>query len=235
MVRAICYPVDYFSFNNICASLSEYMVLFGCSTFTFFSRVVRCLPQSCRGNVKIFGRYIFFDLAGAGIGAVFSIWLMDVLGPIEMVSLISAALVFISFVCSVKTAANPLKYIYITGLAILIFNLVQPFTNFLPFRAYQTSPANLFLGEKRHSHCLFGLEFIFSHRCIRRGRWAIVIYHDRWRSSIANFEIYRRFAAGRLFAMDNEFSCFSRCYKRTGLNYWCWRGTRSPDCKNGRF
>ncbi|NTZ19078.1 spermine synthase [Paenibacillus sp. JMULE4] len=30
----------------------------------------------------------------------------------------------------------------------MIFNLVQPFTNFLPFRAYQTSPANLFLGEK---------------------------------------------------------------------------------------
>lgn len=105
------------------------------------------LAAIIQGQREYIRAIYFSDLAGAGIGAIGSIWLIDVLGPPETIILISAALVLVSFAYSGKVAAKPIKLLYIVVLAILIFNVVQPFSGCFPFHAYQTSPANVFLGE----------------------------------------------------------------------------------------
>lgn len=93
-------------------------------------------------------RAIYFaDLAGAGIGAVCSIGLMNVFNPIHTVSLLSAALFLLGFI----NAKHPMKWmkaLYAVPFAVLCFNAIQPFSNLIPFQAYRTSPTNVFLDEK---------------------------------------------------------------------------------------
>ncbi|MFX3637333.1 MAG: spermine synthase [Candidatus Pristimantibacillus sp.] len=94
-------------------------------------------------------RAIYFsDLTGAGIGAVCSIWLMNVFNPIQAICLISAVLLLLSFLFSIKNVSKPLKAVYFIMLIFVVYNIIQPYSKEISFLAYTTSPNNVFQNEK---------------------------------------------------------------------------------------
>ena len=93
-------------------------------------------------------RAIYFsDLAGAGIGAGCSVWLMNIFGPMQTISLLSAALWMVSSAFLAGIVTKRLKVFYGVTLSLLLINGIFPFSNVIPFRAYLTSPSNVFLNE----------------------------------------------------------------------------------------
>lgn len=93
-------------------------------------------------------RTIYFsDLAGAGIGAGCSVWLMNLFGPVQTISLLSAALWFVSSAFLAENVRKRWKVFYGVTLSLLLMNGIFPFSNMTPFRAYLTSPSNVFLNE----------------------------------------------------------------------------------------
>lgn len=90
----------------------------------------------------------FSDLAGAGIGAVCSIWFMNVFNPMQTICLLSASLFTVSFSLSFRSATSQKKVILTVLVAALLFNGIQPFSKYISFRAYLTSPTNVFIAEK---------------------------------------------------------------------------------------
>ncbi|MBN2981777.1 class I SAM-dependent methyltransferase [Cohnella algarum] len=93
-------------------------------------------------------RTIYFaDLAGAGAGAAASIPLMNMMGPVETLSLISALLFFISFVLALHTIRRPYQAMAWIVMVLLVYNAVRPFAEWIPFRAYMTSPSNIMASE----------------------------------------------------------------------------------------
>ncbi|MFS0728388.1 spermine synthase [Paenibacillus sp. 1P07SE] len=94
-------------------------------------------------------RAIYFsDLSGAGIGAASSIWLMNVVTPLQTISLISALLVLVSFSLNFSFVNRyRVKKRYMVSFALILFLSAQPFISDLPFRTYDTSPSNVFVNE----------------------------------------------------------------------------------------
>jgi hypothetical protein len=90
----------------------------------------------------------FADLLGAGLGAICVIFLMNVLGPIQTVGLLSFIMFLIHTAIIFKPAARLRNVTTGILLGALLFNLYQPFVNYTVFKAYETSPYNMFHAEK---------------------------------------------------------------------------------------
>lgn len=95
-------------------------------------------------------RLIYFgDLTGAGVGAASSIWLMNVINPIRTISVLSAALMMASFLFERNATNSRFKKVILTSMiTFVIFNGIYSFSNAASFRAYVTSPHNIFKDEK---------------------------------------------------------------------------------------
>ena len=102
----------------------------------------------------------FSDLAGAGIGAGCSVWLMNIFGPMQTISLLSAALWMVSSAFLAGIVTKRLKVFYGVTLSLLLINGIYPFSNMIPFRAYLTSPSNVFLNEDAKSFIRTGIHFL---------------------------------------------------------------------------
>lgn len=90
----------------------------------------------------------FADLVGAGLGALGVILLMNAFGPIQTVGLLSFFLFLLYVITSFRTTKVRLRVVNGFLLVILVFNMVLPFTNFITFHSYRTSPYNVFQQEK---------------------------------------------------------------------------------------
>lgn len=67
----------------------------------------------------------FSDLVGAGLGAVCSVWFMNILDPVQTIFLLGTVVLLISFVLIVKHSSLRLKIIYILVLIIAIYNIIE--------------------------------------------------------------------------------------------------------------
>lgn len=108
------------------------------------------LAAIMQGKQQYVNSLYFSDLAGAGIGAIGSIVLMNGLGVMETIDLLVAVLVGMSFAYRFRTITTAFKIMNSVILLILVVNVFTPFSSYLPFRAYHTSPTNLFLGQTEH-------------------------------------------------------------------------------------
>ncbi|NHN33178.1 spermine synthase [Paenibacillus agricola] len=107
--------------------------------------VLADLMQRHRDHI---GLMYFSDLAGGGLGAVSSIFLMDSLNPLQTIGLISLIGFSVFVACYFGEWNLQQKLFWSTTLAILFINFINPFYSFFSFKAYQTSPHNVFLDEK---------------------------------------------------------------------------------------
>lgn len=90
----------------------------------------------------------FSDLAGAGLGAVSAIPLMNLTSPIQTIFLLSASLFAMSLFTSTNKSFFHKRTVYYILLISHLYNAILPITEQLPFRSYQTSPSNVFMAEK---------------------------------------------------------------------------------------
>lgn len=107
--------------------------------------LISCVMQNRHLEVSVL---YFSDLAGAGLGAVSAIPLMNLTSPLQTIFLLSASL----FAMSLFTRANKSSFrksaVYFLLLFFLLYNAILPITEQLPFRSYRTSPSNVFMAEK---------------------------------------------------------------------------------------
>ncbi|MBP1156945.1 MULTISPECIES: spermine synthase [unclassified Paenibacillus] len=94
------------------------------------------------------GFMYFTDLAGAGIGAALVIPLMNVLNPIQTISLISFLLFSVYCFVRFDQMKSFSKTVHVLLLLALTYNLFSPLFERIPFNAYLTSPHNVFVEEK---------------------------------------------------------------------------------------
>ncbi|MCA4756933.1 spermine synthase [Mycolicibacterium fortuitum] len=86
----------------------------------------------------------FSDLVGAGLGAVCSVWFMNILDPVQTIFILGTVALFISFVLIAKHSTLRLKITYTLVLLIAIYNIIEPFSKEMFFRAFTTSPNHVF-------------------------------------------------------------------------------------------
>ncbi len=89
------------------------------------------------------------DLAGAGIGAVSSIVLMSLFDPITTISLLAAILFGIGVSIDFHRLRALRKFVFLLIFTLLLVNTVIPFSQYLPFQAFETSPSNVFQGNTK--------------------------------------------------------------------------------------
>ncbi|WP_336788289.1 spermine synthase [Paenibacillus sp. MMO-177] len=89
----------------------------------------------------------FSDMIGAGLGAISSIWLMNVMDPVRTIYWLGAAVLLISFFW-MNTLRLPLKISCILVILIAAYTFIEPFSKDIFFRAFTTSPNHIFKNNK---------------------------------------------------------------------------------------
>ncbi|MDC3412935.1 hypothetical protein [Terrihalobacillus insolitus] len=93
------------------------------------------------------GKLYFVDLSGAGLGAITSIWLMNILDPFRAIIVISLLIIVTHMPIFYNRKQKLTILISITLILVLGINLFQPVWTTERFKVYKTSPYTTFSEE----------------------------------------------------------------------------------------
>ena len=139
-IATIVFSMYVFSFIGIL--LYAGMALF---PFLLGGLLLASLMQRQHDNI---GFMYFSDLTGAGFGAIASVILMNAINPLQTINLISLLAFAVIFLVFFGLWTRKFRIIWGTVLAALVINFIYPVHHLFPFKAFETSPHNVFLDEK---------------------------------------------------------------------------------------